>query len=340
MRNNQPITDHEVLMGEDMMIVSKTDAKGKIEFVNKDFLDIAGFPKEELVGQPHNIIRHPDMPPEAFEDLWRDLKAGLPWSGYVKNRTKNGDHYWVHANAIPVVENGNITGYISIRNKPDAAIVKVVAPIYQKFKEGKAEGLSISHGRVLDHSRAARRSRWFELLSTKIKCVASALSLMIIVVGGVGIFVASRTTESLRTVYEDRTVAVGQLEDVEQHGYDTLVELYAVAVNKKNAEEVFKTVEENQVAIAKSWNDYMATYLTPEEKKLADSYALKRGELNDKVFAPAQVLLKSAHYDELVTLLVANNKLFDEVAELNGKLIDLQMNVAKEEYELAKSHST
>ena len=123
MRNNGPVTQREVFMADASVIVSRTDDKGRIQFMNKDFLDISGFTKDELMGQPHNAIRHIDMPPEAFEDMWRDLKAGKPWSGYVKNRCKNGDHYWVQANAMPEYENGQMVGYLSIRNKPDVDFI-------------------------------------------------------------------------------------------------------------------------------------------------------------------------------------------------------------------------
>ena len=94
MRNNQPVTSVEVQLKDDTLIVSKTDLKGRITYINKDFLQISGFAEHELLGEPHNIVRHPDMPVEAFEDLWRDLKAGRPWTGLVKNRCKNGEYYW------------------------------------------------------------------------------------------------------------------------------------------------------------------------------------------------------------------------------------------------------
>lgn len=155
MRDNGPVTQREVFMKDGSCIVSKTDEKGRILFINEDFVDISGFTRDELLGQPHNLIRHSDMPKEAFEDMWRDLKAGKPWSGYVKNRVKNGDHYWVLANAMPVVENGAVTGYVSIRSKPDPQVVEEVASTYQDFREGKAKGLSILHGRIMDHSSAA-----------------------------------------------------------------------------------------------------------------------------------------------------------------------------------------
>jgi PAS domain S-box-containing protein len=188
MRNNGPVTQHEVFMPEGSMIVSITDEKGKIRLVNKDFIDISGFTEEELLGQPHNLIRHCDMPPEAFADMWRDLKAGLPWSGYVKNRTKNGDHYWVHANAMPIVENDQITGYISVRNKPDSAVTKMVGDIYRKFLDGKAGTLAIEHGEVIDHSRMATAKRWLGKVGSKIIVLGSALSALYFVNMGVALY--------------------------------------------------------------------------------------------------------------------------------------------------------
>ena len=121
MRNNQPITHVEVPLKDDTLIVSKTDLKGRITYINRDFLQISGFSEQELIGEPHNIVRHPDMPVEAFEDMWRDLQDGRPWTGMVKNRCKNGDFYWVLATATPTRDtSGNIDGYMSVRRKATA----------------------------------------------------------------------------------------------------------------------------------------------------------------------------------------------------------------------------
>ena len=105
------------------IIVSKTDLKGHLTYANRTFMAISDFDESELMGQPHSIIRHPDMPQDAFADMWQDIKAGRPWNGYVKNRCKNGDHYWVRACVLPRYENGAVTGFISIRSKPSAAEV-------------------------------------------------------------------------------------------------------------------------------------------------------------------------------------------------------------------------
>src|SRR5512145_1170855 len=106
MRVNEPITDREIEMAEGQLLVSRTDPGGRITFVNRAFIAISGYAEDELIGQPHNLIRHPHMPPEAFADLWTTVKSGRPWEGLVKNRTKSGDFYWVRANVTPVVEDG------------------------------------------------------------------------------------------------------------------------------------------------------------------------------------------------------------------------------------------
>ena len=104
MKKNLPVTNHEIEYRDDQMIVSETDLKGIITYCNKDFIDISGFTEAELIGKNHNLVRHPDMPPAAFEDLWNTIKAGRPWRGIVKNRAKNGDFYWVEANVTPIRE--------------------------------------------------------------------------------------------------------------------------------------------------------------------------------------------------------------------------------------------
>ena len=118
MRTNLPVTSKEYFLQDGSSLVSKTDTKGRITYVNPAFMEASGFQEEELIGKPHNLIRHPDMPEEAFGDMWQTLKAGLPWTGMVKNRRKNGDFYWVNANVTPVRENNEIVAFMSVRSKP------------------------------------------------------------------------------------------------------------------------------------------------------------------------------------------------------------------------------
>ncbi|MCU7801244.1 MAG: PAS domain-containing protein [gamma proteobacterium symbiont of Lucinoma myriamae] len=117
MKKNLPVTNKEILLSKQDSIISITDLKGQITYINETFLSISGFSEDELLGQSHNIVRHPDMPSAAFKDLWSNIKAGKTWQGIVKNRCKNGDHYWVKAFVTPIYSNNKITGYQSIRSK-------------------------------------------------------------------------------------------------------------------------------------------------------------------------------------------------------------------------------
>ena len=125
MRINTPVTNVEYQLTADQYIVSTTDLKGKITYVNPTFVEVSEFStEEELIGKAQNIVRHPDMPAAAFADLWRTLKAGIPWTGVIKNRRKSGGFYWVLANVTPIKEEGRAVGYMSVRTKPTRAQVE------------------------------------------------------------------------------------------------------------------------------------------------------------------------------------------------------------------------
>jgi aerotaxis receptor len=137
-RNNQPVTQVEQQLKEGAFIVSMTDPRGNITYVNDEFIRISGFSEQELIGQPQNLVRHPDMPAAAFEELWNTVKGGKPWSRLVKNRCKNGDHYWVDANVTPLIENGQITGFVSVRSKPSRTQVQHAERLYREMRQGKS----------------------------------------------------------------------------------------------------------------------------------------------------------------------------------------------------------
>ncbi|EKO3891707.1 methyl-accepting chemotaxis protein [Vibrio metschnikovii] len=138
MRNNQPTTNKEKTFDPKTKLITVTDTQGIILECNDAFVDISGFSKNELIGQPHNIVRHPDMPAEAFEVMWQYLKAGKPWMGLVKNRCKNGDFYWVDAYATPITKNGKVVGYESVRSCPERQTVARAEKFYQRIKSGKS----------------------------------------------------------------------------------------------------------------------------------------------------------------------------------------------------------
>ncbi|MCE4540738.1 methyl-accepting chemotaxis protein [Pelomonas sp. P7] len=135
MRDNGPVTRVEHEISADTPLVSTTDLKSRITYCNPAFIAASGFDRSELIGQPHNLIRHPDMPAEAFRDMWDTLKAGEPWTALVKNRRKNGDFYWVRANVTPVRDATGICGYMSVRTKPSREEVRAAEALYAEMRE-------------------------------------------------------------------------------------------------------------------------------------------------------------------------------------------------------------
>lgn len=135
MRQNLPVTGNEYVFPDGETLVSTTDLQSHITYVNPAFISASGYSREELVGQPHNLIRHPDMPAEAFRDMWATIRSGRPWSAVVKNRRKNGDHYWVMANATPILENGKPIGYMSVRTKPTRAQIDSAQKLYARMRQ-------------------------------------------------------------------------------------------------------------------------------------------------------------------------------------------------------------
>jgi aerotaxis receptor len=126
-------TDVEMPFPEGRLIVSRTDLTGIITHANDAFVEMSGWSREELIGAPHHILRHPDMPAIAFKGLWDDIAAGKKWHGYVKNLRKDGAFYWVYATAVPNIRNGVIVGYTSVRRKPSRTRINELIPVYAQW---------------------------------------------------------------------------------------------------------------------------------------------------------------------------------------------------------------
>ncbi|WP_313210559.1 methyl-accepting chemotaxis protein [Stutzerimonas nitrititolerans] len=138
MRVNLPLSGREVSVGENANILSTTDPRGRITYVNPDFVDISGYSESELLGEQHNLLRHPDMPTDAFAHLWTCIGAGRSWLGMVKNRCRNGDHYWVSAFITPVSRDGKIVEYQSVRTKPQAEQIRAAEALYARLRDDRA----------------------------------------------------------------------------------------------------------------------------------------------------------------------------------------------------------
>lgn len=149
MKRNTPVTQKEYLLNEGTTLLSTTNTHSHITYANTAFIDASGFSEDQLMGEAHNIIRHPDMPPAAFGDMWFTIQQGDSWTGMVKNRRLNGDHYWVRANVTPVYQQGQLTGYISVRNIPQRGEIDASEELYQRVNENKLRGHRFYKGLVV-----------------------------------------------------------------------------------------------------------------------------------------------------------------------------------------------
>lgn len=183
MKVNEPVTQNEVKMREGSILVSKTDLKGIITYVNRDFCEISGFSEAELIGKNHNMVRHPDMPAAAFQWLWDDLKAELPWTAPVKNRAKNGDYYWVNANVTPIRENGKIVEYMSVRTRPSDAEIAAAEQLYQSINSGDATLEKTGLQKLIQRFNSIKTTTW--LYASVVGAAVYMIVLALMLMGGV-----------------------------------------------------------------------------------------------------------------------------------------------------------
>ncbi len=169
MRLNTPVVDKEFPFPPGETLVSTTDLKGRITYCNPAFILVSGYQREELLGQPHNMIRHPDMPEEAFRDMWQTIEAGLPWSALVKNRRKDGSYYWVKANVTPLMEGDQPVGFMSVRTAPERADVQAAEELYREMRSEALAGRKVhtlSGGHVHRNDLTGRLQRLIRLSLT------------------------------------------------------------------------------------------------------------------------------------------------------------------------------
>src|ERR1700761_4865339 len=338
MRVNEPITNREVELSADEPLVSRTDPGGRIAFVNHAFREVSGFTEQELIGAPHNLVRHPHMPQAAFADFWATLKAGRPWEGLVKNRTKNGDFYWVRANATPVVENGQVTGYVSVRTKPSRAQVAEAGAVYAQMTAGTAKNIGLRDGQIVRVGPLATARRISASLTGRLAATFGVIILAMILVGGIGLSGMGQSNESLRTVYEDRTICLGQLGEIQNLMQRNIRLLMQIAAGDKAPAERAGDIRGNISRIDKVWQDYTGTYLTPEESALAARFAEQRGRFAQDGLKHA---IQMVEHGDIAALQAHINAqvlpLFTPAEATMGQLLDLQLRVAEAEYNASKT---
>src|SRR6476620_3918047 len=337
MRSNHPVTNVEYPITEETLIVSKTDLKGKLTYFNDQFVHASGFTEQELIGQPHNIIRHPDMPPEAFQNLWDTLKAGKPWAGAVKNRRKNGDFYWVLASATPIYEGGQVTGYMSIRTRLPSDQRHEAEQVYALLRARKADGYRIEAGVIRKRSAADVFAVFTRSLRTRLGTLVGTWAGATLVVSAVGFIAMNQINQHAKSIYEDRAVPLAQLFEINDRMKDNSLALYGAIASERSGQsvgDVSGRISANIEAISKSWADYMATYLTPEEKGVADALAPKRGDYVQKGLKVGLSLLADGKYDDLSTHMAGRAaELFADAKRDLDKLVAIQVKEAKAEYD-------
>lgn len=149
MKNNQPVTNREYALREKDFLISRTDLRGRIVYANSAFVEVSGYSQDELIGANHNIVRHPDMPPQAFANLWQTIRKGEVWIGLVKNRRKDGGFYWVRAHVTPVMDAGQVTGYVSVRLRAERREIEQAESWYRDLREGRGGNLTLCRGELL-----------------------------------------------------------------------------------------------------------------------------------------------------------------------------------------------
>jgi PAS domain S-box-containing protein len=343
MRLNEPIIDREVHVRDNEPLVSKTDTNGRITFANRAFVEISGFSTEELIGAPHNLVRHPHMPKEAFTDLWVTIQAGRSWEGLVKNRTKRGEFYWVRANVTPVVEEGQVCGYISIRTRPSQEQIAGAEAAYRKLREDNGGDLALRDGMLIHRGNRQKLRTLIASVSGRLAAAGVVCALIIGVVGWLGLQGMSMSNEALRKVYQGSAVDTARITDVRagMRGNVQLVTLMALELRSNNPASIeanIRSIRATNTRLDELLRDYIGNHLPPAQASLASQLVAQRTAFVQDGLEPAIALAQKADavgLDEQLHSRVM--PLFDAAAATNNKLVSLQVKQAETAFVTAEA---
>lgn len=340
MRVNEPITDREIQIPEGEPLVSRTDGGGRIVFANHVFVETSGFTEQELIGAPHNLVRHPHMPQQAFANLWATIKSGRPWDGLVKNRSKSGDFYWVRANVTPVVEGGEVKGYISIRSKPAREQIAGAEKAYADLRAGSAKGIALLDGALVRTGAVASLTNWANSVVGRLLAVTIAAILAIGVVGWLGFGGMADSNESLRRVYDHDLVAVNQLRtildrvrDNRDHLAQTAIALSRGVSTEQVIAEREPPIRNNMKQIADLWAAYRGGELAPDQRTLVAKFDDQYAALVRDVIEPALGLARRGASEALNALFEKQAPpLFQAVFDGDRDLVNRQIEAGHTAY--------
>ncbi|MDD5389462.1 MAG: methyl-accepting chemotaxis protein [Gallionellaceae bacterium] len=357
MRQNLPVSGNEYMLKDGIQIVSATDTKGIITFCNPDFIEASGFSESELMGAPHNILRHPDMPAVAFKDLWDTLAAGHPWSGLVKNRRKNGDHYWVRAYASPIKKDGQITGYLSIRAKPGRDEVAAAEALYKDIREGRAKGIYLKEGRLL-HTGPRGLLENVQNMSLRARLAGAVvlMALFLALIGGLGIVGMNKSNSIIDEVYS-RALEPAKLADqiryllADSRGQVLLGMQHnpAFPISKLHDHSIQKhldAISDNSNKINEAWAKLSKVEFDPQVgassavKTALEKFQAARTRFGLDGILPAKSALQATMYDDIGEMLIDSiNPLYKAVNEDTNTLLAALDNYAQEQRTVAESRS-
>jgi methyl-accepting chemotaxis protein len=329
MRTNMPVSSVEVPLRDDTLIVSRTNLKGQITYINAGFLEISGFTEAELIGEPHNIVRHPDMPPEAFEDLWRDLKEGRPWTGVIKNRCKNGDHYWVLATVTPIREAGQITGYLSVRRKASTQQIAAADAAYCLLREKRGGSLRIRHGALVRGSEGPLAH-----VSLKAKLVLGFAVMLgaLVMVAALGVWGMGKADSSVGEVYNQQVLPLQEMAIISGLISDNRAQVMLGLQHSPNSpyaalhdhalELHLSTIDRNSAEVAERIATYQKSANSDEQRKLIDAFNTVRKRYLAEGLLPARAALAEGRFDEANLILLQKlNPLHKEMVEHMDQLL-------------------
>jgi methyl-accepting chemotaxis protein len=361
MKINMPVTNNEVLFGDDEFMLTKTDLKGVITYANQDFIKTSGFTEAELIGTSHNIVRHPDMPVEAFEDLWRNLKLGRPWGGLVKNRTKQGDFYWVRADVAPIFEGGQMVGYLSARRKPTRQQIANADAAYRLFKEGKAQHLVIHEGQVVPNTLLNKLK--YKLLdfsvTQRLIAIVSIVAVILMAQAWMALSEMDQANQRMVATYNDRMqpiVDLGRISNMmlenrtslrfalSEVAYKDHDGVSSMEMDSEISSQAADSIEHNIGEITQLWKKYTETNITGEEQLLADKFAEARGTFVKEGLLPAVASLRDNDYEKSMLYSIKAKALYDAASPSLTALIKYQNDALKAEndasvatYQLARN---
>ncbi|MFV1852503.1 MAG: methyl-accepting chemotaxis protein [Thalassospira sp.] len=339
MRDNGPVTNREVLMKDEDILVSATDTGGRIKFANNSFIDISGYTEDELVGSPHNLVRHSDMPKEAFANLWQTLKEGLPWQGFVKNRAKNGDHYWVRANVTPTFENGEVSGYISIRTKPTDAEKRRAENVYADLRKGNTSNVGLEHGEIVETGSKARLKNFLASIKGSLTVAFGTMVILMAIIGGYALYGEYQTEQSLDHLYQQRVKPLNVLKQISDDYAVFVVDAsHKVRNGNFNWQQGIESIDQAKTRIKANLDLYLARELGRRETPIVESVRSMLPVADELVDRLRQIMVQkdSAALDSLI-----KDELYqkiDPLTEQIGNLSVLQNLIAGERVVAAEQH--